>query len=114
MEHLVILNKNDLRELLQEMIPGAYQSRAETNDETSGYLPFNDGVEYVNKKGIPISKNQMYRKTAAKEIPFRRFGKRKIVFIPEELDQWIDGELSRTNNAGKIAKSVAESARRKL
>jgi len=109
MDHLIILNKNDLRELLREMIPATTAPVQKT--EGKDYLSFEEGLVYLNDRGIRMSKSTLYKKTADKEIPFRRFGIRKIVFEPELLDKWINDQLSGMESI--VCKTVVESARRK-
>lgn len=108
MESLIIVNKSDLRELLQEMIP----VREEPVKEEKDYFLFMEGLEYINAKGLKISESTLYKKTANKEIPFQRWGGKQVVFIREELDQWIKEQLT-GKSSNEVVKSVASSARRK-
>ena len=49
-----------------------------------------------------------------KTIPFHRFGKRKIIFDIDELDQWISDQLSgNRERINEVTKHVAEVARKK-
>ena len=112
MQSLILVNKNDLRELLKEMIP--ITNVADPIDEQKDYFSFDEGLSYINERGLTISKSTLYKKTADREIPFQRWGGKKIVFLRDELDQWISKQLSgKEDKVSEITKSVADSARRK-
>ena len=110
MERLLLINKDDLREILAEMIPAV--NVIEPTDEQKDYFSLNEALNYLNERGLSISKSTLYKKTADKEIPFQRWGGRKIVFLREELDQWIDEQLSSNENK-EITNVVAGAARKK-
>lgn len=112
MESLIIVRKEDLRELLKEMIP--VTNVADPIDEQKDYFSLDEGLSYINERGLTISKSTLYKKTADREIPFQRWGGKKIVFLRDELDQWISKQLSgKEDKVSEITKSVADSARRK-
>jgi excisionase family DNA binding protein len=112
MESLIIVRKEDLRELLKEMIP--VTNVADPIDEQKDYFSLDEGLSYINERGLTISKSTLYKKTADREIPFQRWGGKKIVFLRDELDQWINKQLSgKEDKVSEITKSVADSARRK-
>ena len=112
MESLIIVRKEDLRELLKEMIP--ITNVADPVDEQKDYFSLDEGLSYINERGLTISKSTLYKKTADREIPFQRWGGKKIVFLRDELDQWISKQLSgKEDKVSEITKSVADSARRK-
>lgn len=112
MQSLILVNKNDLRELLKEMIP--VTNVADPIDEQKDYFSLDEGLSYINERGLTISKSTLYKKTADREIPFQRWGGKKIVFLRDELDQWISKQLSgKEDKVSEITKSVADSARRK-
>jgi excisionase family DNA binding protein len=112
MQSLILVNKNDLRELLKEIIP--ITNVADPIDEQKDYFSLDEGLSYINERGLTISKSTLYKKTADREIPFQRWGGKKIVFLRDELDQWISKQLSgKEDKVSEITKSVADSARRK-
>ncbi len=112
MESLIIVRKEDLRELLKEMIP--VTNVVDPIDEQKDYFSLDEGLSYINERGLTISKSTLYKKTADREIPFQRWGGKKIVFLRDELDQWISKQLSgKEDKVSEITKSVADSARRK-
>lgn len=112
MQSLILVNKNDLRELLKEMIP--ITNATDPIDDQKDYFSLDEGLSYINERGLTISKSTLYKKTADREIPFQRWGGKKIVFLRDELDQWISKQLSgKEDKVSEITKSVADSARRK-
>jgi excisionase family DNA binding protein len=52
-------------------------------------MNIDDAVKYLNENGFSISKSSIYKHTMNGTIPFRRFGKRKLVFSANELDKWV-------------------------
>lgn len=70
-----------------------------------------EAISYINNRGLKISKSSIYKKTAEKEVPFQRWGGKKIVFVRQELDEWIENQLSKRENG--VIKTVADAARRK-
>lgn len=111
MTDLILVNRNDLTDIFRETIREMLTDQPEPKDETKDFLSFEDGLDYINEKGISISKSTLYKRTSMNEIPFRRFGARKIMFEPDVLNEWIKGQLSKNDNS--ILKAVATSARRK-
>lgn len=78
-------------------------------------LPFNDALNYLNELGYPIGKSTLYKLTADRAIPFKRFGQRKIVFNSEELEVWAESKLTDVNQGViDITNRVATAARRKI
>jgi excisionase family DNA binding protein len=112
MEQLLLINKDDLRELLAELIPTT--TVEEPTIEEKDFLPLDEALVYMNNKGFEISKSHLYKLTSLKQIPFQRWGGRKIVFEREKLDEWLEARLScdeeKTNH---ITNHVAQTARKK-
>lgn len=96
MKNLIILDKNDLRDLLKEMLPAVKYTKPK--EPGKPYLTINEGLLYLNDRGIKMAKSTLYKYTGENNIPFKRFGDRKIVFVREELDEWIDEKLSGNDN----------------
>ena len=49
-----------------------------------------EAVSYLKSQGFEMKKNTLYKHTANNTIQFSRFGKRKIVFSKEQLDDFIE------------------------
>lgn len=112
MQSLILVDKNDLRDLLKEMIPTV--NVIEPTDEQKDFFSLDEGLSYINEMGLKISKSTLYKKTADKEIPFQRWGGKKIVFLRDELDQWISDQLSgNSERVNEVTNHVAEVARKK-
>ena len=56
-------------------------------------LTISEAVEYLNEIGIPVTKSTLYRHTMNADIPFKRYGKRKLIFNATELDEWAQNKL---------------------
>ena len=95
MENLILVSKDDLRQVISEILRETTQS--EKQDEKQ-LLRVNDAVRYLSNKGLKISKQTLYNLTAKNEIPFRRFGEKQILFSPSELDEWVDERLGKKSN----------------
>jgi excisionase family DNA binding protein len=113
MEQLLLIDKNDLREILKELIPTA--TVVEPMEKEKDFLPLDEALAYINGRGLKISKETIYKLTSLKQIPFQRWGGRKIVFERDKLDEWLEARLScdeekRTN---RITNHVAKAARKK-
>lgn len=91
MKNLIILDKDDLRELLHEIISGII-SLPKENEKP--FLSIKEAIEYLNSKGVIITKSTLYKHTMNGTIPFSRFGERKIVFTRENLDEWVSERIT--------------------
>lgn len=109
MENLVVLKRGDLEALLKRVVENVDVEIPEPVKKTS--MNIDEAVNYINESGYPISKSTIYKHTMGGTIPFQKFGVRRIVFRPEDLDRWINDRLSEKNN--DVVKKVAASARRK-
>ncbi|RNI29779.1 DNA-binding protein [Rufibacter immobilis] len=69
-------------------------------------------LKFLNDQGCKISESQLYKKTAAKEIPFKTFG-RQLIFSRKELLVWLDSQTVDKRNTGEIELTLARSSRRK-
>ena len=112
MTDLILVNRNDLTEMFKETIREMFPEQSAPTYDQKDFLSFEDGLDYINEKGISISKSTLYKRTSMNEIPFRRFGARKIMFEPNILDAWINDQLSK-DESNVMLKDVARSARRK-
>lgn len=53
-------------------------------------MNMDEAVKYLKDKGYEMKKNTLYKHTANGTIKFNRFGKRKIVFTKEQLNDFIE------------------------
>lgn len=89
METLFLVNKQDLVDAFREVLKEVLNEKTETKSVFSVV----EAVEYLNSKGYEITKSGIYRHTMNGTIQFDRFGKRKIVFNREHLDEFIKNNL---------------------
>lgn len=89
METLLLVNKQDLIDAFREVLKEVLNEKTETKSVFSVV----EAVEYLNSKGYKITKSGIYRHTMNGTIQFDRFGKRKIVFNLEHLDEFIKNNL---------------------
>lgn len=89
METIFLVNKQDLIDAFREVLKEVLSE----NTETKSVFSVVEAVEYLNSKGYKITKSRIYRHTMNGTIQFDRFGKRKIVFKPEYLDEFIKNNL---------------------
>lgn len=106
MENLIILSKKDLEDMLKKA-----SMSAETIEPRKSAMSIDEAVKYLNDAGYTISKSTIYKNTMDGTIPFQRFGKRRLVFKADDLDQWLESKISIEND--DIAVNVAKSAKRK-
>lgn len=100
-----------VRKEIQDAVKMLVAENQPKRDEAREYLKIDEALDYINGKGLKMSRSTLYKLTAEKQIKFRRFGKRRIVFDVPELDKWINNQLEAKPNT--VAKAVAASARRK-
>ena len=60
-------------------------------------LSVDNVILFLNEQGIKISKSKLYKLTAEKKIPFKRFNNR-LLFSSIELETWLRIELAKQNN----------------
>lgn len=109
MENLLLVNKDDLFDFFKQVIEQIRDD--EPKEDEKDYLSFNEGLEFINEKGLSISESTLYKLTSEKKIPFQRWGGRKIVFVRNELDKWASERLQGKRN--EITNNVAAAARKK-
>jgi len=111
-ENVILVNEQDLENLFLKW----QKSKVEVKPDPplKSKLNIDEALSYMNEKGYSISKSTIYKRTMEKTIPFHRFGKRKIIFDIDELDQWISDQLSgNRERINEVTNHVAEVARKK-
>jgi|SRR5690554_3092502 len=94
MENLIVLKKSDLEQLLKEAAEKVLNARQTSRKEV---MNTDEAVEYLNELGYPIPKSTLYQHTMKGTIPVRRFGKRKLMFVASELEEWASNQISGKN-----------------
>lgn len=111
MKEIFLISKSELRKVITEILANTTLTQAAPEPEKN-LMPLAEVPEYLATKGVTLSLSSLYKLTSNKEIPFKRFGKRKIVFERAELDKWVEKRM--TGKSCNIAEHVAKSAQRKL
>lgn len=58
------------------------------------FLDRNEAAKYVTERGLKLSRNTLQKYATVGGGPvYRRFGKR-AVYLPSDLDSWLDSKLS--------------------
>ena len=86
MSQLLMYKRDELEEIIIKTIKDASLLQKPERKEN---MNIDDAVKYLNENGFSISKSSIYKHTMNGTIPFRRFGKRKLVFSANELDKWV-------------------------
>ena len=71
-------------------------------------LSFDEASKFLN-----LSKSYLYKLTAKKEVPFRKYGN-KLLFSRKELLTWAENLAKRVNDKDEAALAIAKSANRKI
>lgn len=94
MKDLVVLRRQDLEQMLKEAAEKAAEASKTQRKEI---MNTDEAVEYLNELGYPIPKSTLYQHTMKGTIPVRRFGKRKLMFVARELEEWASNQISGKN-----------------
>ena len=78
------LKLDELREILNQKVS--------KSDEIPKYLSLEKALEFLNSQGYPFKKSSIYKMTSAGGIPHRKMNN-KLIFLPEELQQWCDNKI---------------------
>lgn len=113
MDNLILIDKNDLREIIAELIPSKEQTCVDDNNDEKSFMTLDETVEYLAAKGLKSSKSTIYKKTSSGEIPCHHWGGRRVVFLKNEIDDWITKQFQGNKADNSILKAVAASARKK-
>lgn len=93
MNEIIVIRKEELESIIRNVL----EEIATKPEELPDTLTMEEAAEYLSKKGLKIKKSSMYKLTMDNLIPFRRFGKRKIIFDRIELDQWAESRINERN-----------------
>lgn len=94
MKDLVVLRRQDLDQMIEEAAEKRAKSSTPPRKEV---MNTDEAVEYLNELGYPIPKSTLYQHTMKGTIPVRRFGKRKLMFVASELEEWASNQISGKN-----------------
>lgn len=95
---LMLTVPDGLLEALAERVAELVNERLQARPPASPWLDFDGALEYLR-----FSRDQLYKLTAARAIPFRkRRGGQALLFHREELDRWLEREFEPTGCFGDI------------
>lgn len=86
----IVTTKEELAKIVRETVSAIISENLGTSAEEPDTMNIDQAVKYLNAKGYSIRKSSIYKLTAKGEIPFLRFGERKVMFRRKELDLWIE------------------------
>ena len=87
----------ELLQTLAELVAARVGERLPTRP-VSPWLDFDGAREYLR-----FSRDQLYKLTAAKAIPFRKKrGGQGLLFHRDELDRWVEAAYEPTGCAGEV------------
>lgn len=95
MENLVLIKRRDLSDLIKDAVADVLPEKKCVQDTIQNVINVDQAVSYLNKQGYPIKKSTLYKMTSKGSIPFYRWGRRKILFKPEELNEWIRAKIKK-------------------
>lgn len=97
MKTFYFLEKEDLRQVIAEIFAEQQQPKTVAPTEKPEHLSMDELPNYLQSKGVRLSKSTLYKLTAKNEIPYKRFGERKLLFAPSAIDAWAEQRISERN-----------------
>jgi excisionase family DNA binding protein len=95
---LTIAAPDELLQALAEQVAAQVRELLETPRPDSPWLDFEGAREYLR-----FSRDQLYKLTAAKAIPFRKKrGGQGLLFHRAELDRWVEAAYEPTGCADEV------------
>ena len=89
---------DELLDALAERVARRVASRLEQPQPTSPWLDVEGALGF-----LPFSRDQLYKLTSAKAIPFRKKrGGQGVLFHRGELEAWLEAEYEPTGCAGEV------------
>lgn len=74
------------------------------NENTGRYLDRNEAAAYLAERGLRVSRNTLQKWATVGGGPlYRRFGN-KAVYLPGDLDTWVENKMTtpRTSTSGAV------------
>jgi excisionase family DNA binding protein len=95
---LTLLAPTELLDSLADLVAARVMDRLSARRPESPWLEFEGAREYLR-----FSRDQLYKLTAAKAIPFRKKrGGQGLLFHRDELDRWVGAAYEPTGCAGEV------------
>ena len=95
---LTVTVPDALLDLLAERVARRLAGRLDPPQSSSPWLDLDGALEF-----LPFSRDQLYKLTSAKAIPFRKKrGGQGLLFHRGELERWLEAEYEPTGCAGEL------------
>ena len=112
MTNMILTTPEELRAIVSETVSQSLAGFTQPRNEPDNLTP-DVAVEVLERHGFLISKARLYKLTAKKEVPFRKYGN-KLLFSRKELLTWAENLAKRVNDKDEAALAIAKSANRKI
>ena len=112
MTNIILTTPEELRAIVSETVSQSLAGFTQPRNEPDNLTP-DVAVEVLKRHGFLISKARLYKLTAKKEVPFRKYGN-KLLFSRKELLTWAENLTKRVNDKDEAALAIAKSANRKI
>lgn len=114
---LIISSKGELESIIEQVVKreiGQLVVKSPSPKSKSRYS-IDEAVSFLAENGFNISKSYLYKKTMDSDVPFFRFGGRKIVFEPQTLLKWAEDRCqSRADKNVCTLNAIAKSAEKHM
>lgn len=111
MTNIIVAEEDRLRSIVQEEVSKLFSAKQEVKIEIDT-LTLTKALALLSEHGYPMSKAKLYKLTASRNIPCRKFGQ-KLVFSRKDILSWAENQTKPKDNSAEIALTLAKSARRK-
>ena len=101
MTNIILTTPEELRAIVSETVSQSLAGFTQPRNEPDNLTP-DVAVEVLERHGFLISKARLYKLTAKKEVPFRKYGN-KLLFSRKELLTWAENLAKRVNDKDEAA-----------
>ena len=106
MTNIILTTPEELRAIVSETVSQSLAGFTQPRNEPDNLTP-DVAVEVLERHGFLISKARLYKLTAKKEVPFRKYGN-KLLFSRKELLTWAENLAKRVNDKDEAALAIAK------
>lgn len=121
--NLVVVEQETLKDLISDAVFAAmqdYKRREKATEsiadasELPDAMTAEETLPFLASLGYRTTMRSLYILTHRHEIPYAKFGPRRVVFSRKELREWAAQQINRPRNRdAEAAQRIAESANRK-
>ena len=111
--NLVVVEQETLKDLISDAVFAAMQDYKRREKATESIADASE-LPFLASLGYRTTMRSLYILTHRHEIPYAKFGPRRLVFSRKELREWAAQQINRPRNRdAEAAQRIAESANRK-